>query len=202
MPMSHPRVRRTNVRVEKIFDELLVYDLTSNEAHSLNAAASAVWMLADGSRSIDAIARDAAAHYQCPEDPDLVRYGLGELARLNLLEAGGVEELSPTIGRRALMMRLGSASLLPIVLSIGVPTPAFAQSPGPTGPTGPTGPPGPTGPTGDTGSTGPQGSTGSTGPTGPTGSTGPTGPVGSTGPTGPQGPTGPPLDGPSNLTPR
>ena len=180
-----------------MFDEVLIYDLDTNEARCLNPAAAAVWDLADGTRSVDAIAHAPAARCAVPDDPDLVRYCLNDRAKLGLLDNAADDTIRPSISRRALVARLTSAALLPAVLSITVPTPAFAQSPGEPGPTGPTGPTGEqgstgaTGPTGDTGPTGEVGETGATGATGPAGETGATGEMGDTGPTGPTGDEGP-----------
>src|SRR5438128_4525539 len=222
MSDSHPKSRSAGLRCEELLDELLVYDLVAKKAHCLNATAARIFRLSDGTRSVEVLAREVAASSGAPADKDLILFCLEQLARQGLLEKPSVSAAAADrrATRRELLRRLGTAAAaLPVVMSISLPTPAFAQSAGPTGPagsTGPTGgggpqgttgPTGPAGPTGPTGATGPQGLIGPTGPTGgtpiiafsigPTGATGPTGPTGSagiigpTGPTGATGPTGP-----------
>jgi hypothetical protein len=218
MAESYPKARRLGLRTESILDELLVYDLERKKAHCLNRTAAVVWELADGTRSIEAIAREVAVRAGIGEDPDVVRFCLEQLRRQGLLELPDAPRRASAVSRRALIARLGSAAVVPVVLSVSFPRPSAAQSAGEVGPTGPegpsgaagvTGPTGPAGPTGPTGPTGPPGVIGQTGPTGPaglipfiapnlvlgdlgpTGPTGPRGAIGATGPTGPMGPTGP-----------
>jgi hypothetical protein len=178
---SRPKARSTGIRIEDVDDELLVYDLERNRAHSLNVGAAAVFRLCDGRRSIEEINVAASEALGVAPDLSMVEQAVRQFERAGLLE---VEE--EATDRRALLRRLGWAAVVPFVASIAIPSAAYAQSQGPPGPTGS---PGPTGPTGAPGVTGPT-SPGETGPAGPTGPTGDTGPTGSTGPTGPTGATG------------
>jgi hypothetical protein len=151
-----PRRRVTGLRVESFQGELLVYDLESHDAHCLNGVAAAVWQLCDGESTVAAIADRLREQHGGSSDETVVWQALRELDRAALLDTP-FDRLAPEDpSRREALGRLGWAAAIPLVLSISVEGPAFAQSPGPTGPTGP---PGPTGPTGEPGPTGPQGFT-------------------------------------------
>lgn len=176
MESPTPRARSTGLKIEELDDELLVYDLERNRAHSLNAGASAVWRLCDGRRTIEDINVAAAEALGVAPDMTMVQQALRHLERAGLLQA---DEPADAGERRTLLRKLGWAAIVPFVATIAMPSSAYAQAgpPGPPGPAGATGPTGPAG-SGPTGSTGPTGAVGDTGPTGPTGPTGATGPIG------------------------
>jgi hypothetical protein len=163
-----PLAREEGLLVEAVDDELLIFDLETNNAHALNSPAASVWRACDGTRGVKEL------QSECGLSEDELRLALDQLRERGLLAD------EPGLSRRAMLRNVtvaGAAGVaLPMIRSIAAPTPAMAQSE-PGGPTGPTGATGPIGPTGPTGATGP-------GPTGPTGATGP-------GPTGPTGATGP-----------
>jgi hypothetical protein len=159
MPASYPTARTRDFLAEEIADELILYDLAGKRAHCLNRTAAVLWQLADGSRSVDELARMLAVRLALPPSDVLVRYGLQQLTSRGLLEDSGPSEGTQPLATRREVMRLGlAAAIIPSVLSMALPRPSFAQSGGPTGATGETG------------------ATGATGETGPTGATGPTGP--------------------------
>src|SRR5215213_6716782 len=79
-----PRVRRDLV-VHAVDNELLLYDRGANRAHRLNAAATRVWRLCDGSRSVAAIEvdlRDAGTG----DAGTATMQALGQFRREGLLE--------------------------------------------------------------------------------------------------------------------
>ena len=161
MPLYRPARRDTDLRIEDFHNELLVYDLRSHRAHSLNPIAAAVWRACDGTKDVAAIADAVSQTSGTAADEAVVWQALEALDAADLLDRRFNRSADPS--RRRVLTQIGWAAAIPLVLSITIPTPTHAQS-GPTGPTGPTGAPGPTG---------------SPGPTGPTGATGPTGPAGS-----------------------
>jgi len=89
---SIPLARSADLVVEEIDDEVLVYDLTSNQAHCLSATAAAVWRACDGQTSSDAL----VAHLGL--DAEAVGRALIELASCDLLQARPV--LGETRNRR------------------------------------------------------------------------------------------------------
>jgi hypothetical protein len=205
MPPLFPLARSRGLKIEEFDDELVVYDVERDRAHSLHAVATAVWRRCDGRTSVEEISRAAGEALGLPPNLDVTWEALRQLDMIGLLEAPPQEPGGEAVARRRALRQLGRAAavIVPFVASMAIPTAAYAQSPGTPGPTGPTGPTGATGATGahggqtgSLGAGGPLGVTGGTGPTGPTGPAGATGNLGaggaggSTGATGPTGTTG------------
>jgi len=124
-----PKKRENGLRVEEFQGEVLVYDLDRHSAHCLNGAAARVWQHADGTATVEQIAATIAEGREA--DVDLVWRALSELDAANLL-ATPLASAPIDESRRQMMATLGWAAAIPLVLSIAVPEPAFAQS-GPTG---------------------------------------------------------------------
>jgi hypothetical protein len=148
MSQFRPLKREQLLRVEAFADELLIYDLDRHHAHSLNGIAACVWRHADGRSSVADLARKVADAFGTEPDETAVWRALRELDAAALL-ATPIESPDPAdLSRRHVLARLGWVATVPLVTSIVVPTPTYAQSPGPTGPTGATGATGATGETG------------------------------------------------------
>ena len=129
MKIFQPKKRHEGVRIEEFQGEVLVYDLERHTAHCLNGIAVSVWQYADGTRSVTEIAaRIAADQGQGSEaDEALVWRALEELDRATLL-ASPLAEAPDELTRRDLVGKLGWAAAIPLVLSVAVPTPAYAQT--------------------------------------------------------------------------
>ena len=138
MKMANPRARRTDLILQELPTELLVYDQKSHRAHCLNASAASVFRSADGSLSVAEIARAASDHLGAPLSEDLVWIALRELDENSLLETA--LPLVPQGPSRRDVIAAGAAAavMLPVVLAITAPTPAYAASLGSssTGPIG------------------------------------------------------------------
>jgi hypothetical protein len=118
-----PRARSADLIVDNIGDELLVYDIESSRAHSLNNVGAAVWRACDGTRSAEQI----AAHTGL--DPSAVELALDNLSDVELIS--GHERTG--ISRRTALRRItvgaaGLAVALPVIRSITAPTAAMALS--------------------------------------------------------------------------
>jgi coenzyme PQQ synthesis protein D (PqqD) len=126
----HPKARRTDLIVNRVADETVVYDTTTAKAHALNPAAALVFENADGETSTERLAAIMASELGTPADEELAEMALQRLSRAGLL----TEQFTPRAGpgkitRRQMMKRLGVAALaLPLITSIAAPTPAMAQS--------------------------------------------------------------------------
>jgi hypothetical protein len=121
------------LKVEEFQGEVLVYDLESHRAHCLNGVASRVWRMCDGSSSVGEIARSIALADDAAPDEALVWQALTELSEASLLTTPlPAPELD--LSRRSALAKIGWAAGIPLVLSIAVPSPAYAQTAGPTGP--------------------------------------------------------------------
>lgn len=131
-----PEARTDDVLVEKVGDELVVYDRARHEAHRLNAPAAVVWQHCDGRRTEEELARVLGDTLGGPADGDVVRFALGELDRAKLLVPGAVA--IDAISRREVLTRLRKAAyLLPVVASMVAPTPLAAASDSAGTPTSP-----------------------------------------------------------------
>ncbi len=132
MHTRNPKVRREGLLIEELPTELLVYDQKSHRAHCLNASAASVFKSADGTLSVAEISRAASDRLQTPFDENLTWMALEELEKNGLLETA--LPLTPEgQGRRSVLAAGAAAVLVPLVMVITAPTPAYAQS-GVTGP--------------------------------------------------------------------
>ena len=61
-----PTARTTGLVVKTVAEEVLVYDLETHRAHSVNRVAAAVWRQCDGTRDAAAIAASSSARVPCP----------------------------------------------------------------------------------------------------------------------------------------
>jgi len=118
--------------VEKLDDEVCVYDLERKVVHNLNPTAALVWEQCDGSTSPAQIAQTLQAELDTPHAEDLVSVTLNELEQAHLLESEVVQPADrPLITRRTLLKQMGvAAALAPVIVSIVAPSPAQAQTPG------------------------------------------------------------------------
>lgn len=118
-----PLARASGLVVRQLPDEVVVYDKDSHQAHCLNRTAAAVFLHADGQRSLSEIAALVGPGAGC----DTVRDALDQLAAAGLLESAPVD---PGPSRREVLRRVGVGAvvLAPIVASLLVPTPAEAAA--------------------------------------------------------------------------
>jgi hypothetical protein len=131
------RRRHADLIVQKTGTETLVYDERRHKAFCLNATSSAVWELADGTRTFDEIAAGASTHHGGEVSPEVVAMAIAQLHEEGLLEAGTPDaargeqvQLSIQVSRRSVLQGLGAggAMLLPAIAAILAPTAAEAYS--------------------------------------------------------------------------
>ncbi len=129
-----PQSRRSGLLIRELPDELLVYDQEQHRAHCLNRTAALVFRHADGTRSVDDLARVLDPAAAGPAADETVELALAQLAAAGLLEAvpSSTEDAVPDAGmsRREVARRVGLAAaiLLPAVATIIAPTPAEAAA--------------------------------------------------------------------------
>lgn len=126
-----PKMRRQDLVIDEMPDEVLVYDLERHKAHCLNLTAALVWKNCDGRTTPRDIARRLEKELQaaCPED--VVWLALRQLESLHLLEQSiTLPGRLAGIPRRQMMRTLGLAAAvaLPVVISIVSPTAADAAT--------------------------------------------------------------------------
>jgi len=84
----NPLGRRSEIYVEKLPEEVILYDKTNDKVHCLSKTAAAVWESSDGTRTVDDLSQTVAARLGAPLDRRLVLEGLEELEKAGLMEAG------------------------------------------------------------------------------------------------------------------
>ena len=129
----NPLARKSEIYVEHLPNEVVLYNKTNHQAHCLNMTVFAVWENADGTKTVDEIADIIEQRFKISSSRELVLLALTELEKADLLENTATvtaEALTPS--RRDVARKLAlagvSASLLPFVASIMAPTPAMARS--------------------------------------------------------------------------
>jgi hypothetical protein len=123
-----PLARQQGLVVQKLADEVLVYDLERHRAHCLDAAAAAIWEQCDGHTSVTDMVRRLQTSIHPAVDEAFVKHGLGQLSKRHLLQ----QRLGRAAGlsRRQALGRFGAAAAigLPVVASILAPTAAEAAT--------------------------------------------------------------------------
>jgi hypothetical protein len=118
-----PLARSADLIVDNIGDELLVYDTSTNRAHSLNTVSAAVWKACDGTRN----ANEIAVHIDL--DLAAVELALDNLSDVELISGHRRTGISRrTALRRITVGAAGLAVALPVIRSISAPTAAMAGS--------------------------------------------------------------------------
>jgi Coenzyme PQQ synthesis protein D (PqqD) len=131
MSETTPLVRKNEIVIQELDNELLIYDLKANKALSLNETAALVWQLSNGDKTISEIAETATKKLNDSVIEELVWLALGQLKKENLLENG--EEITNHFqgsSRREVIRKVGLSSLvvLPFISSFVAPTAIHAQS--------------------------------------------------------------------------
>lgn len=88
MPVTRPKAREDEVTVVELDGEAVIYDGRTGALHHLNAGATLVYRLCDGSATIGQLAADIAHAVSQPVDriePE-VRAAIRRLRRADLLE--------------------------------------------------------------------------------------------------------------------
>lgn len=128
---NNPMSRKSNVVVQEIKNEVLVYDLNINKAFCLNQTSAMVYLLSDGNNSVAEISALMSKKLKISVSEDLVWLALDGLMKDNLLE-NSEEQTNhfAASSRREAVKRVGLASLVmfPIISSIVAPNAAMAQS--------------------------------------------------------------------------
>jgi hypothetical protein len=117
-----PVARKANLVVQRLGDELLIYDLTTNKAMCLNGPSAMIWELSNGDRSQNDIAAALECEFREPVSDEYVEFAFDELSSHGLLEEGTAFAVDK-ISRRQMIRRIGAASAvaIPVVASLVAP---------------------------------------------------------------------------------
>src|SRR5438105_9135468 len=84
--MIRPRARNNGVLTTELDDELIVYDIESKWAHSLNLVAACVWRHCDGRRTMGDLQRVASVELGSLVEEEAIALALRQLDQAHLLE--------------------------------------------------------------------------------------------------------------------
>jgi hypothetical protein len=118
---ERPLARSTDLIVEELGDEVLVYDTNADRAHSLSPDAAKVWRACDGGASAEELSAKLGL------DADTVARALDELRGCDLLEESPtlapVNEGSTRREATVKMAKVGAAVVAaPLIVSVAAPT--------------------------------------------------------------------------------
>lgn len=131
MKKNTPLSRKTDIVVQELDGEVLIYDLVKNKAFCLNETSALVWDLCDGTKSVTEISQSVGKKLNSPANEDIVWLAIDQLKKEKLIE-NNTELVSPFEGmtRRAVIKQVGLGTMiaLPFVASIMAPKAVHAQS--------------------------------------------------------------------------
>lgn len=121
-----PLARKSGLVVQESADELLVYDLETDRAHSLNETAASIWRSCDGSMSAREIA-ELPGNENLSEE--IVWLAIDQLSEKDLLDSK-VETKYTGQSRREAIRKIGLATFaaLPVIASLAAPSSVLASA--------------------------------------------------------------------------
>jgi hypothetical protein len=129
LPEHLPLARKEGLLIERLSDEVLVYDLARKKAHCLNQAAALIWDHCDGKTSVKEMAHILRERLDPRADEELIWFGLREIGRKHLLETESVRPSGKNkMSRRELIRKIGLVASVPAVMSILAPRASAAAS--------------------------------------------------------------------------
>lgn len=126
-----PKARQSNIVLQDLGDELLIYDLKYDRALCLNKIAREVWQACSGSNTTEEIAQVVSKKGRIVVNEALVKLTIKQIKEERLLENEiEFENEFDTLSRREVVKRIGLASLtaLPVISAITAPAAVNAQS--------------------------------------------------------------------------
>jgi hypothetical protein len=109
----------TNILVEEMSDEVLVYDLDRHRAHCLNPTAAFLLQHADGTRDLGQLTSLAAEEFDTPASEEVIRVGLKRLERAKLVRWDAQPSVPEGMSRRKALRQLATLGLaIPAVMTI------------------------------------------------------------------------------------
>ncbi len=126
-----PSCRESDIVVQELENETLVYDLLKNKAYCLNKTSAVIWQACNGKRNIDGIAKVSSNKLNSKITSEMVWLALEQFRKDNLLEKKiNITDNFDGMSRREVIRKVGMSSLiaLPIVSTIVAPMAVQAQS--------------------------------------------------------------------------
>ena len=122
-----PLAKKENIVVQDAENEVLVYDLNTNQAHCLNSTAAFVWQACDGKSSVDSISAALAEKSGKQVPQEIVWMAIEQLQEKDLVE---MTSIPVGTSRREAIKKAGLAAMiaLPIVASLSAPKSVMAST--------------------------------------------------------------------------
>jgi Coenzyme PQQ synthesis protein D (PqqD) len=126
-----PLSKKADIVIQKVGNEILIYDLKLNKAFSLNETSSIIWQACDGNKSVSEISNQISKEFNSSVNEEFVWFALEQFKKDNLIENES-EFFTPFEGlsRREIIRKVGLTTVvaLPVVFSLLVPTASQAAS--------------------------------------------------------------------------
>lgn len=119
--MKFPNIKITNYVEQHLDGELLLYNLSTNQAYCLNETSAAVFNACNGATTFNELERQSGF------SSVLIFLTLDELKRQNLIEDDYISPLA-SINRREAIKRVGLASLIALPVVTGLIAPMASQA--------------------------------------------------------------------------
>ena len=118
--MKLPNSKTENIVVREVNNELLIYNLLTNQAFCLNETSAIVYLACDGKTTLEELSR------QTKFSDDLILLALEGLQKQNLCQGEKIDYFKG-VSRREIIRKAGLASMitLPFVASIIAPVSAL-----------------------------------------------------------------------------
>ena len=81
-----PKARKIDLVVKDLGEEILIYDVNSSKAHSLNETISFIWSKCDGKTTFKTVEKELTKKLDTLIERDFIELALKELKEANLLE--------------------------------------------------------------------------------------------------------------------
>jgi hypothetical protein len=123
---TKPIARTTNLELQELSGELLVYDVERHKAHCLNTTLASIWRSCDGTRDVDALAAKLQDELKTPIAAEVVWMALEQLSKNHLLQAPLSTPKTEKMTRREMARRVGAVVAIPAIASLLAPRAAQA----------------------------------------------------------------------------
>ncbi len=126
---NNPVSRQSDIVVQELKEEVLVYDLLLHKVYCLNKTSALVWHLCDGNNSPLDISKQLTKKLKSPISENLVFLAIDDLKKIDLIENDFVLPCKG-MSRREVVRKaaFGSIVAFPVISLLVAPTAANAQS--------------------------------------------------------------------------
>lgn len=126
-----PTAKTSQILIQQLDNELLIYDLKTNRAFCLNETSAIIFQLCDGTRTVPEISQTLNKTSDPFISEELIWLALDGFKKEDLLEESDRIDIDFNgLTRRKVIQRIGMASMvaLPLISSVVAPSAALAQS--------------------------------------------------------------------------